>query len=180
MLAEAEADESSSAEAYEKLTEENTVRASWLFFVWKHFERPYGPWTTQLHLFCFCFAVFHLGNRSAPVFVRSVPMRFGSRQWADQLFQAFGKTAVRNASDWLLVAYGAGRGKVTKATKAADVKGKTSEGKQLEVALGNYAENKAADSSLLCPCSEHPCTCLPSFLSLLACLAFPASRLDCI
>jgi len=62
MLAEAEADESSSAEAYEKLTEENTV---------------------------------------------------------------------------------------TKATKAADVKGKTSEGKQLEVALGNYAENKATTTDEL-------------------------------
>merc|ERR1719371_126823 len=32
---------------------------------------------------------------------------------------------------------------VTKATKAGDVKGKTNEVKQLEVALGNYKENKA-------------------------------------
>merc|ERR1719160_1850893 len=32
---------------------------------------------------------------------------------------------------------------VTKATKQADVKGKVSQEKQLEVALGNYAENKA-------------------------------------
>ena len=32
--------------------------------------------------------------------------------------------------------------KVTKATKAGDIKGKTSEVKQIEVALGNYKENK--------------------------------------
>merc|ERR1719484_310598 len=38
---------------------------------------------------------------------------------------------------------------VTKATKQADVKGKTSEGKQLEVALGNYAENKATTTDEL-------------------------------
>merc|ERR1719353_2411572 len=38
---------------------------------------------------------------------------------------------------------------VTKATKHADVKGKTSEGKQLEVALGNYAENKATTTDEL-------------------------------
>jgi chromosome segregation ATPase len=38
---------------------------------------------------------------------------------------------------------------VTKATKAADVKGKTSQGKQLEVALGNYAENKATTTDEL-------------------------------
>merc|ERR1719199_2238780 len=37
---------------------------------------------------------------------------------------------------------------VTKATKQADVKGKTSEGKQLEVALGNYAENKEGPSCI--------------------------------
>merc|ERR1719159_1502571 len=38
---------------------------------------------------------------------------------------------------------------VTKSTKQADVKGKTSEGKQLEVALGNYAENKATTTDEL-------------------------------
>merc|ERR1719388_406770 len=38
---------------------------------------------------------------------------------------------------------------VTKATKTADVKGKISEGKQLEVALGNYAENKATTTDEL-------------------------------
>jgi len=38
---------------------------------------------------------------------------------------------------------------VTKATKQADVKAKTSEGKQLEVALGNYAENKATTTDEL-------------------------------
>merc|ERR550537_1418731 len=38
---------------------------------------------------------------------------------------------------------------VTKATKQGDVKGKTSEVKQLEVALGNYKENKATTSKEL-------------------------------
>merc|ERR1719353_1561056 len=38
---------------------------------------------------------------------------------------------------------------VTKATKQADVKGKVSQGKQLEVALGNYAENKATTTDEL-------------------------------
>jgi chromosome segregation ATPase len=38
---------------------------------------------------------------------------------------------------------------VTKATKQADVKGKTSGMKQLEVALGNYAENKGTTSEEL-------------------------------
>merc|ERR1719420_953768 len=38
---------------------------------------------------------------------------------------------------------------VTKATKQADVKGKTSQEKQLEVALGNYAENKATTTDEL-------------------------------
>jgi len=39
--------------------------------------------------------------------------------------------------------------KVTKATKVADAKGKTSEVKQLEVALGNYKENKETTSGEL-------------------------------
>jgi chromosome segregation ATPase len=38
---------------------------------------------------------------------------------------------------------------ITKTTKQGDVKGKTSEGKQLEVALGNYAENKATTTDEL-------------------------------
>merc|ERR1719498_1569000 len=38
---------------------------------------------------------------------------------------------------------------LTKTTKQGDVKGKTSEGKQLEVALGNYAENKATTTDEL-------------------------------
>merc|ERR1719395_178118 len=38
---------------------------------------------------------------------------------------------------------------VTKATKQGDVKGKTSEVKQLEVALGNYKENKATTTEEL-------------------------------
>merc|ERR1719214_184974 len=38
---------------------------------------------------------------------------------------------------------------VTKTTKQGDVKGKTSEVKQLEVALGNYKENKATTSKEL-------------------------------
>jgi chromosome segregation ATPase len=38
---------------------------------------------------------------------------------------------------------------VTKSTKQADVKGKTSQEKQLEVALGNYAENKATTTDEL-------------------------------
>merc|ERR1712182_181577 len=38
---------------------------------------------------------------------------------------------------------------VARASKQADVKGKTNEVKQLEVALGNYKENKATTSSEL-------------------------------
>jgi chromosome segregation ATPase len=38
---------------------------------------------------------------------------------------------------------------VTKATKAGDIKGKTSEVKQIEVALGNYKENKATTTEEL-------------------------------
>jgi chromosome segregation ATPase len=38
---------------------------------------------------------------------------------------------------------------LTKTTKTADVKGKESQGKQLEVALGNYAENKATTTDEL-------------------------------
>jgi hypothetical protein len=38
---------------------------------------------------------------------------------------------------------------ITKATKTGDVKGKTSEVKQLEVALGNYKENKATTTEEL-------------------------------
>merc|ERR1719409_890130 len=38
---------------------------------------------------------------------------------------------------------------MTTTTKQGDVKGKTSEGKQLEVALGNYAENKATTTDEL-------------------------------
>merc|ERR1719213_1571767 len=38
---------------------------------------------------------------------------------------------------------------VTKATKQGDVKGKTNEVKQLEVALGNYKENHATTSKEL-------------------------------
>ena len=38
---------------------------------------------------------------------------------------------------------------VTKTTKQGDVKGKTNEVKQLEVALGNYKENKATTSKEL-------------------------------
>lgn len=38
---------------------------------------------------------------------------------------------------------------VVKATKQGDIKGKTAEAKQLEVALGNYKEDKATTSSEL-------------------------------
>ena len=59
---------------------------------------------------------------------------------------------------------------VTKATKQADVKGKTSEGKQLEVALGNYAENKARHTARCARFLYHSALVRLSFDSSFSCL----------